>query len=58
MRILLMSVALITSLSGLSGLVGCTTNPNSAAIQAMDNPANSCGSGGSQNIEDCNSGRR
>lgn len=55
MRVLFLSLALVTSCVGFSG---CTTNPNSPAIQAMDNPPNACGSGGSTNIEDCNSGRR
>ncbi|MDQ0436237.1 Na+-translocating ferredoxin:NAD+ oxidoreductase RNF subunit RnfB [Kaistia dalseonensis] len=54
MRVLMMSIAL---LAGCAGFAGCTSNPNSAAIQAMDNPPNACGAGGSANIEDC-SGRR
>ncbi|MCX5514907.1 hypothetical protein C3941_11185 [Kaistia algarum] len=55
MRILFLSLAVI---SGMVGLSGCQSgsNPNSPAMQAMDNPPNSCGSGGSQNIEDCNNG--
>ncbi len=54
MRILMLSLVMATGLSGLSGLAGCSsTGNNAAAIQAMDNPPNSCGPGGSQNIEDC-----
>lgn len=57
MRTALLSVALLASLFGIAGCQG-TDNPNSAALQAMDNPPNSCGPGGSQNIEDCESGGR
>lgn len=55
MRIFVLSVAVM---AGLSGLYGCssTSGNNAAAIQAMDNPVNSCGPGGSQDINDCNSG--
>ncbi len=56
MRIFFLSLALISSMAGLSA---CQSGgSNSGAMQAMDNPPNSCGSGGSADIEDCNSGRR
>jgi len=41
-------------LAGLAALSGCnSTGSNAAAINAMDNPANSCGPDGSSDIEDC-----
>lgn len=48
-----------TMTMALFSFYGCQAgdNPNSPALQAMDNPPNSCGPGGSQNIEDCNNGR-
>ena len=53
-----MRTMLLTALMAVNllGLIGCQANdnPNSPALQAMDNPPNSCGPGGSNNIEDCN----
>ncbi|SHG50698.1 hypothetical protein SAMN02745157_4356 [Kaistia soli DSM 19436] len=49
MRVLL--VFLVLS-SGLVGLTACTGD-NLAAVQAMNNPPNTCGPGGSRNVEDC-----
>ncbi len=57
MRTALLSMCLMASLFGIAGCQA-TDNPNSPAIQALDNPPNSCGPGGSQNIEDCQSGGR
>lgn len=57
MRTVLLSMCLVASLFGIAGCQA-TDNPNSPAIQALDNPPNSCGPGGSQNIEDCQSGGR
>ncbi len=58
MRILMLSLVMVTGLSALSGLAACSSTGNSAAaIQAMDNPPNSCGPDGSQNIDDCDSRR-
>lgn len=51
MRLFILSLAMV---AGLAAVSGCSsTGNNAAAIQAMDNPPNSCGPGGSQNIEDC-----
>ncbi|BCP53042.1 hypothetical protein K32_16590 [Kaistia sp. 32K] len=41
----------------LLGLSGCTTDPNSPAIRAME-PVNACGSGGTQDINACSSNHR
>ena len=58
MRSVILSLMMVTGLAGLSGMAGCSSTGNSAAaIQAMDNPPNSCGPGGSQDIEDCDSRR-
>ncbi|MDQ0514860.1 hypothetical protein [Kaistia geumhonensis] len=60
MRIFFLSLAM---LAGLSAVSGCSSTgagnaaSDAAAINAMDNPPNSCGPGGSQNIEDCDSRR-
>ncbi len=58
MRTFFLSLAM---LAGLAAVSGCTGTGNAAsdaaAINAMDNPPNSCGPGGSQNIEDCDSRR-
>ena len=56
MRTTMLSLALLTSLFAVAGCQG-TSNPNSPAIQAMDNPPNSCGPGGTADIEDCDSRR-
>lgn len=54
MRIFILSLAL---LAGLAAVSGCSSTGNSAAaVNAMDNPPNSCGPGGSQDIEDCRNG--
>lgn len=58
MRNLVLAALVVVASMGTYGCQGGGSNPNSPAMQAMDNPPNSCGSGGSQNIEDCNSGRR
>ncbi len=47
--------------SGLAGLSGCTTDGdpnNAAAIYAMNNPPNACGSGGTNDINACESNHR
>ncbi|MBN8904719.1 MAG: hypothetical protein J0H57_27195 [Rhodospirillales bacterium] len=56
MRTLLAVLALSAGHAGLSSLSACTTNPNSPAIKAMDDPVNACGPGGTSG--DCSSGRR
>lgn len=56
MRTVLLSMALAAGLFGFAGCQG-TDNQNSPAIQALENPPNACGPGGSQNIEDCDRGR-
>ncbi|MCX5493483.1 hypothetical protein OSH11_02075 [Kaistia dalseonensis] len=58
MRSFIILLAMAGSLTGLSSLAGCTTNPNDPAIQAMNNPPNSCGPGGTANINDCSSSNR
>lgn len=45
---------LLVVLSTLVGVGGCTTDPNSPAIKAMQ-PVNACGPGGTSNINDCSS---
>ncbi len=52
MRSLIATLALIAALSPLAG---CTTNAgnNLAAVQAMNNPPNTCGPGFRPNIGDC-----
>lgn len=57
MRTIVLSLTLLAGLSGLYGCSSTSTNPNSPALQAMDNPPNACGPGGSSNIEDCDSRR-
>jgi hypothetical protein len=44
-------------LYGLLTLSGCTSDPNSAAIRAME-PVNACGPGGTKDITACSSSRR
>ncbi|MCX5514908.1 hypothetical protein [Kaistia algarum] len=56
MRTVMLSVALAAGLFGFAGCQG-SSNPNSPALQAMDNPPNACGPGGSSNSEDCDRGR-
>lgn len=41
---------------GLGGLTGCTTDPNSPALRAME-PVNACGPGGTQDINQCSNHR-
>jgi hypothetical protein len=54
MRILILSLVLC---AGVPALSACTSpNANAPAVQAMDDQANSCGQGGSSNINDCNNG--
>jgi Na+-translocating ferredoxin:NAD+ oxidoreductase RNF subunit RnfB len=50
MRLLIIWLTLATAVAGFSG---CTSDPNSAAIQAMNNPPNACGPGGSRDIRQC-----
>lgn len=42
----------------LASASGCTSNPKSATIEAMNDPVNACGTGGSSDPDDCSSGRR
>jgi hypothetical protein len=50
---------LLTVASGLAGLSGCTsTGDSAAALYAMNNPPNSCGSGGTNDINACASNHR
>jgi hypothetical protein len=51
MRIPLLAAILVATLAPLAGCSG--TGDNWAAVQAMNNPPNTCGPGGSRNIEDC-----
>jgi len=53
MRSLLLVLAV---LSASAGLQGCTTDPNSPAIKAME-PVNACGSGGTSDINACSRSR-
>lgn len=53
MRTTLLALAIAAGLGSLSGLAGCTSNPNDPAIQAMNNPPNSCGPGGTRDINAC-----
>jgi hypothetical protein len=58
MRVVILTFVMLAGLAGLTGVSGCSSTGNSAAaIQAMDNPPNSCGPGGSQDIEDCDTRR-
>lgn len=50
-------LALLIITAGLFSLSGCTSNPNSPGIQAMQ-PVNACGPAGSSDAEDCGSNRR
>lgn len=56
MRKLLTGIFMAVSLAGLAGCQG-STDWNSPALQAMQNPPNACGPGGTANINDCG-GRR
>lgn len=52
---------LIAVASGVAGLAGCSTNydpNNAAALFAMNNSPNACGSGGSNDINACRSNHR
>lgn len=53
MRALLIVLSLT---SATAGLTACTTDPNSPAIKAME-PVNTCGPGGTQDINQCSGGR-
>ena len=54
MRIFFLSLAII---AGLGSVSGCSsTGNNAAAVNAMDNPVNACGTDGSSNINDCGGG--
>lgn len=39
--------------ASLGSVAGCTSDPNNPAIQAMNNPPNACGPGGTRDIEAC-----
>lgn len=59
MRVLLLSLAVISSMSAIGSLTGCASSGNNAAaVQMMDVPVNACGSDGRSNINDCGGGRR
>ncbi len=45
--------ALALVLASLAPLAGCTGGDNLAAVQAMNNPPNTCGPGGRAKVEDC-----
>lgn len=49
MRTLILILAAAAGLMSLAGCVGDTVG----AVRAMNNPPNSCGPGGSRNVEDC-----
>jgi hypothetical protein len=51
-------VALVI-LTGVFGMCGCqgSSDPNSPALRAMQNSPNSCGVGGTANINDCGGSR-
>jgi hypothetical protein len=50
-------LAALLVLYGLFSLGGCTSDPNSPAIRAME-PVNACGPGGTKDINACSSSRR
>jgi len=55
MRAFLLSLAV---LAGLSAVSGCTMQgDNARAIEAMNNPPNACGPGGTRDINACSSRR-
>lgn len=45
-------IAVLVVLASVSGLGGCTSDPNAPAIQAMQ-PVNACGLGGTPDINAC-----
>jgi uncharacterized lipoprotein YajG len=51
------SSAILFLLVSLFGLGGCTSDPNSPAIKAMQ-PVNACGPGGTPDINACSSRSR
>jgi hypothetical protein len=50
-------LAALFVLHSLLTLGGCTSDPNSPAIRAME-PVNACGPGGTRDINACSSSRR
>lgn len=55
MRVILVLLAFA---GGFAALSGCSSTGNTAAaLNEMNNPANSCGPGGSADIEDCDNRR-
>mgnify|MGYP001094795602 FL=1 len=56
MRLFVLSLAMVASLSALAGCSGGGTR--AAAVDMMNNPVNACGTDGSSNINDCGGGRR
>ncbi|MBZ9938178.1 hypothetical protein LB518_17900 [Mesorhizobium sp. BR1-1-16] len=58
MRVLLLSLAVVASLSAIAGCSSTGSGNSAAAVDMMNNPVNACGSDGSSNINDCNGGRR
>lgn len=55
MRMIFLCMALV---AGTFSLYGCSTTGNTAAaLEMMNNPPNSCGPGGTANVEDCDSAR-
>jgi hypothetical protein len=54
MRIVVLTLALLAAVPAVSG---CSSTGNSAAaINAMNNPPNSCGPGGKADVVDCPDG--
>lgn len=54
MRIVVLTLALLAAVPAVSG---CSSTGNSAAaINAMNNPPNSCGPGGKPDVVDCPDG--
>ena len=51
MRMLLAAITVVAALSPLSACTGAGNNL--AAVQAMNNPPNTCGPGGRAKVEDC-----
>ncbi len=54
MRIVVLTLALLAAFPAVSGC--SSTGNNAAAINAMDNPPNSCGPGGKADVVDCPDG--
>ncbi|WP_156911787.1 hypothetical protein [Kaistia adipata] len=50
-------LAVLLLLGSVLAPAGCTSDPNSPAIRAME-PVNACGPGGTKDINACSSSRR